>query len=339
MTSISTAAAKPSCGLLANAGPIGFGAWPIGNGTNTYGRVDEEEALAALRLFMETGGTFIDTARAYGERSERLVGQAVRESGRRDSVIIATKSAAGETRDSIPLLRKDLETSLKTMHIDVVDLFQLHQPPEDPDVMAEVLEELDRFKREGKIKASGASIKGPDVTDATGELCLRYIRSGKIDAIQVVYSVLRQKLAPIIREAGERGILVIARTVLESGFLAGLSSLGLGDPGSMCSFAPPDQRSRYSASSLQAVVAGAREFEESCRRLAGEVPFAHVATRFALSCQGVGTVILGMRNRAHVMENMNVTKSGVMKDARDLATLHAELVHRFAGRSAEFNYH
>jgi len=77
----------------------------------------------------------------------------------------------------------DLEESLRLLQTDYVDVFQLHQPPEDPEVMNRALDEMDQLQREGKIRAIGASIKGADVTRKTVDLCYQYMDTGRLDAI------------------------------------------------------------------------------------------------------------------------------------------------------------
>ena len=103
---------------------IGYGAWPIGNNdAYDYGSINEEEAKAVVRAYLEEGGNFIDTARGYGERSERIIGTVIKELGCREKVYIATKSVGGQTVDTIPGLRVDLEESLRLLQTNYVDVF------------------------------------------------------------------------------------------------------------------------------------------------------------------------------------------------------------------------
>jgi len=97
----------------------GFGAIPIQ-------RLSFEETKALLRRAYDNGINFFDTARAYTD-SEEKIGSAL--SDVRSNIIIATKSQA---KDKKTLLR-DLETSLKTLKTDYVDILQLHNPKDIPD--------------------------------------------------------------------------------------------------------------------------------------------------------------------------------------------------------------
>ena len=91
---------------------LGFGGIPIQ-------RLSEEEAVEVVRKCLDLGVTFLDTANAYTTSEERI-GKAIR--GRRDEVVIATKSGA-RTREG---LEKHLKLSLERLGTDYIDLFQFH---------------------------------------------------------------------------------------------------------------------------------------------------------------------------------------------------------------------
>src|SRR4028118_1670538 len=116
---------------------IGFGAWAIGG--TSWGPQDDEDSLRALARYFELGGNFIDTARAYGNgHSEKLIGQALRERGRRDDVVIATKVPPANRKwgpgPEIPIeqaftpqhIRETCEASLQELGVETVDVLQLH---------------------------------------------------------------------------------------------------------------------------------------------------------------------------------------------------------------------
>jgi len=276
---------------------IGYGGWTIGNnGNNEYGDIDEREAAEVVKTYIDKGGNFIDTARAYGERSERIIGSVISGHVDREAVCIATKSKGGETAETIGEIRSDLEESLRLLRTDYVDVFQLHMPPEDPDVMNRALDEMDELKSEGKIRSLGASIKGVDVTERTVDLCHQYMDTGRIDVIQLVYSILRQKMRGVIRMAKEKNIGIIVRTSLESGLLTGKYA-----PGHR--FTGLDQRRRYSRENLDFVLRTARELKEKAVRPPYQ-NLAQVAIRFALEPDGVSTVIVGAHRVRNVQQNV-----------------------------------
>ena len=104
---------------------IAFGAWPVGGG---LGSVPEEQGIATVKAALEVGMTFIDTAEGY-QSSETVVGKAIR--GRRDEVFLATKLSGSD--HSAEHMTSAIETSLRTLGSDYIDLYQLHSPsPESP---------------------------------------------------------------------------------------------------------------------------------------------------------------------------------------------------------------
>ena len=201
---------------------LSLGTWPLGGAGSTpnYGAITEEEAMAVLDAYVEAGGNFIDTARAYND-SEKNIGKYLKQSGRRDQLVIASKTRAGEEAETLTRIEVDLETSLRELGTDHLDVYFLHFPPDDPGVMERALEKMLAFKRDGKIRAIGASIKGPNVTAATQAMCDTYIATGHVDVFMLVYSILRQRNLSAIEKAEKNGIGVIVRTVLESGLLTG----------------------------------------------------------------------------------------------------------------------
>ena len=130
---------------------VGFGGIPIQ-------RISEEEAIRVVKRCYELGINYYDTARGYTTSEERI-GKALE--GVRDNVYIATKSHAKTAKE----LRENLETSLKNLRTDYIDLYQLHnvgletyktlQAPGGP------LEELLKIKEEGVARHIGATSHSP----------------------------------------------------------------------------------------------------------------------------------------------------------------------------------
>ena len=118
----------------------GFGALPIQ-------RISRNDAAYLLRKAYDGGINYFDTARAYSD-SEEKIGFAF--DGMRDKVIIATKSGATKSAD----LRADLETSLRMLRTDYIDVYQFHNPAFCPKPGGEdgLYEEALRMKAEGKIR-------------------------------------------------------------------------------------------------------------------------------------------------------------------------------------------
>ena len=118
------------------------------------------EAHRMLDRFVDAGGTFIDTADVYGDgESERTLAPWLARS--RDKVVIATKvrfpvSDPGGEGLAPDRIRAACEASLRRLHVDVIDLYQVHAP--DPTVaLEETLAALNELVEVGKVRALGAS--------------------------------------------------------------------------------------------------------------------------------------------------------------------------------------
>ena len=277
---------------------VGLGTWPFavpGAGLN-YGGIPESQALAVLDAYVEGGGNFIDTARAYNE-VEPIIGKYLRQTGNRDRLIISSKTLSGGNARSLPGIATDLEATLRALMTDHVDVYFLHQPPEDPDVIEPALEKMLALKQAGKIRAIGASIKGPNVTAATQALCNTYIATGRIDVLQVVYNILRQQNRRAIERAKENGVGVVVRTVLESGLLTGAYA-----PGHV--FVGTDHRARYDREKLDYALRTVEEVGAfAVRPPYTELP--QVAIGFSLRAPGVSCIILGAQSPDEVRMNLS----------------------------------
>ena len=215
-----------------DASVVALGTWAIGGGT-WWGESDDEQSIRAIHAAIEAGITLIDTAPVYGwGRSEEVVGKAIHD--RRDKIVLATKCGlwwhddTGETffemeghtvkrtlgRDTI---RQEIEFSLKRLRTDYIDLYQTHWPSLDPEhePIAETMASLLELKKEGKIRAIGAS--NVDIP-----MIKEYQAAGVLDTIQPRYSMLdraiEQELLPYCIE---QGIGSLAYSPLEQGLLTG----------------------------------------------------------------------------------------------------------------------
>ena len=192
---------------------ISFGSWAIGG---SWGKVDDQESLDALREALDLGVNFIDTADNYGNgRSERLIGSFI---GNNDEIKVATKLgrrlsphiAEGYTEDNI---RSFIESSLRNLQRDCLDLIQLHTPPTKVYYKPEVFETLDSLVKEGKIRYYGVSVE-------TVEEGLKAIEYPNVASVQIIFNMFRHRPAEkLLAECKARNVAVIARVPLASGLL------------------------------------------------------------------------------------------------------------------------
>jgi aryl-alcohol dehydrogenase-like predicted oxidoreductase len=297
---------------------IGFGAWGIG-GKQWLGGSDDE-SLAALRRSIELGLNFIDTALAYGDgHSEHLVGRVVREA-RGPRVYIATKAppknriwpagAGSCIEDVLPYdyIVRSAEESLRNLGTGTIDLFQLHVWNAEWTPREEWRRAFEDLKRSGKIAAAGISI-----TEHEPDTALDAVRTGLVDAVQVIYNVFdrspERNLFPLC-EREEVGVL--ARVPLDEGALAGTVDENT-------KFPPGDFREWYFRGDRKKQVAGrVAALKSDLGSDAGRLP--DLALRFCLEHPAVSTVIPGMRTVRHAEENAALPDLGPLAPAT-LATL------------------
>lgn len=283
-----------------NVSRVGFGAWGIGG--EKVGNTTPIDGEAAILSYLNNGGNIIDTAPTYGN-SEKCIRNALKHYTGSDPVYLCTKTKNGETKDSIPYIRTSCEKSLSNLDVDCIDIFYLHMPPEEDDVVDEALSELEALKKEGKIRSIGVSIKGAAVTSDTSHLCKKYIDSGRIDVIELVYSVLRQSNIEAMKYARSKGVEIVARTVLESGFLTEKYGKGY-------RFDTTDHRSRWNRQ-----VDTIAEYVKTLREKYTTETFNSVAAislAFSLKEESVSCIVLGAKNRDQVEKNFELIQKGIM---------------------------
>ena len=137
---------------------------PLCLGTDNFANpTPEAEAGKIINLALDAGINIIDTSNSYAKgECERIIGQALKASGRRDEVILATKfhyptgpsaNARGNSRHH---LTRACEESLRRLQTDHIDLYQTHRP--DFDIpLDETLRGLDDLVSAGKVRYIGSS--------------------------------------------------------------------------------------------------------------------------------------------------------------------------------------
>ena len=141
---------------------------PIGLGTVAAGVVWEgAEGDRIFDTYLDLGGNMIDTARVYAHgRSEGVVGEWLKRSGKRNDVVIITKGGHPKfdspdddlhiSRMTPADMRSDIETSLKLLCTDVIDIYFYHRDDRKQSVEEEI-ETMEQFRKEGKIRYYGCS--------------------------------------------------------------------------------------------------------------------------------------------------------------------------------------
>jgi aryl-alcohol dehydrogenase-like predicted oxidoreductase len=279
---------------------VGFGAWAIGG---SWGAVDEAGAMAALNASIDEGINFIDTADVYGDgRSERLVSRLLRE--RSERIYVATKAgqslaphvAGGYNQSN---LTKFVESSLKNLRVDALDLLQLHCPPNEVYYMPEVFQVLEDLVGAGKLRYYGVSVEKV-------EEGLKAIEYPNLQSVQIIFNVFRQRPAELFFErALEKKVGILARVPLASGLLTGKMDRST-------TFPDDDHRNfnRDGAAFDVGETFSGVDFETGLKavdRLRTLIPadlsMTQFALRWILMFEAVSCVIPGAKNRSQALEN------------------------------------
>jgi hypothetical protein len=270
---------------------IAFGTWSFGG---EWGAFDAEEAKGTIMRAFDLGITLFDTAQGYGfGASEVLLADALWQRVSRNDVVVATKGGlrrqgGGLVRDaSARWLRAGVESSLRNLRTDYIDLYHVHWP--DPNAPAEeTAGALEDLVREGKIRHVGVSNYNAKQMD---ELA----RSGRVETLQPPYHMFRRDIeAEILPYAAEHDIGVLAYGPLAHGLLAGAMSPGTTFPADDWRSHSPDFTGERFRRNLQVV----DELKDFARERAISLP--QLAVAWTLSNPAVQVAIVGARRPAHL---------------------------------------
>ncbi len=287
---------------------IGYGMWGMAGWTGS----DDDESLGSLQRAIELGCNFFDTAWSYGEgHSERLLGQIVRANPDRrlyTATKLPPKNGEWPARRDAPLdevypaehIRAYAQRSLENLGLDHVDLLQFHVWNDAWAGDERWQRATEDLKRQSLIGALGVSVNRWEPANV-----LRTLRTGQVEAVQVVYNVFDQ--APedeLFRLCRQLDVAVIARVPFDEGSLTGTLTAESRWP-------PGDFRNAYfSPRNLHATL----ERVDAVRPL---VPtgqsLPEMALRFILANPDVSTVIPGMRKRQHVEANVAAGERGPLE--------------------------
>ena len=211
---------------LRRLGNSGLKVSVIGLGCNNFGmRIDQAQTRMVVDAALDAGINFFDTADIYGgSKSEVFLGEALK--GRREKAVLATKFAnpMGESAylrgGARRYIVKAVEDSLKRLHTDHIDLYQMHVP--DPDTpIEETLRALDDLVRAGKVLYIGNSnFTGWQIADADWTSRTRGLE--RFVSAQNNFSLLERGVEREVLPACERfGLGLLPYFPLASGFLTG----------------------------------------------------------------------------------------------------------------------
>lgn len=294
---------------------------------NFGGPTPEDESIRIIHRALDAGINFIDTANVYNAgESERIIGKALKENGKRDQVVLATKvhgrmgEGPNDQGNSRYHIMKACEDSLRRLQTDHIDLYQLHRPsltiPQD-----ETLRALDDLVRQGKVRYIGCStfpawmvMEAIAISERMG--LARFVSE------QPPYNLLDRRIEnELIPLAQRYGLAILPWSPLAGGILAGRYAKG--QP------FPEDSRAgRHGGSGMFADRITAKGLEVA-EKLAGRarergMTASQLALLWCKDQPGVTSPIIGPRTVAHLEELLPVLEMSLSDEDRVFCD---ELVH------------
>ena len=308
---------------------VGYGMWGMGGWSGS----NDDESRSSLELATSLGCNFFDTAWGYGEgHSERLLGQLVR--AHSDEILytaskIPPKNRVWPSRREFTLddcfppdhIREYAERTLENLGTDRVDLLQFHVWEDSWARDERWQRAIADLKAEGVISGVGVSVNRWEPWNV-----LETLRTGMVDAVQVIYNIFDQapedELFPLCRELD---IAVIARVPFDEGTLTGTFTKSTTFPSGdwrRLYFVPENLESSVDrADALKSLVPPGMSLPE-------------LALRFILSNDDVSTVIPGMRRASHVSSNVSASDKGSLSPSQ----LQALRAHRWDRTPTAWSY-
>jgi len=157
----------------------------------------------------DIGITYFDSARSYQQgNNERMVGGALK--ARRKNLVLSTKTGAKDKATAM----QHIDTSLKELGTDHVDIWYLHGKSNIADVTDDLIDAQQTAKQQGKIRFAGVSTHA-----GQAELIPGLVKTGKIDVILCAYNFsLDPKIGEAIATAAKAGVGIVGMKVMAGGF-------------------------------------------------------------------------------------------------------------------------
>lgn len=288
---------------------LALGTWVTGGWA--WGGADESDSLKAILRAFEAGINFVDTAPVYGfGKAEEIVGQALREWGASDRLVIATKCALewdekqNIRRNASPRrILQEIDQSLHRLGLERIDLYQIHWPDSQTPFETS-METMVKLQEAGKIRYIG-------VSNFNREQITACQRVTPVHSLQSPFNLFEREIqGELLPFCESTGIATMAYGGLCRGLLTGkftgLESFPRGDLRRADPKFKPDRFGQY----IKAVA--------DLRKLAAKyhkTP-AQFALRWALQQPGITTVLAGARTAAQVEDNVGA--AGWCIEAEDL---------------------
>jgi aryl-alcohol dehydrogenase-like predicted oxidoreductase len=288
---------------------IGYGMWGMAGWTES----DDEESLVSLQRAVDLGCNFFDTAWGYGAgHSESLLGTLVRNNPEKKIYTaskIPPKNFEWPARPDATLdecfppdhIDEYVHKSLDNIGLESFDLMQFHVWQDSWVEDGRWVKAIDELRAQGLIKAVGISLNRWEPWNG-----VKAVRSGAVDAVQVIYNIFDQNPEDELFPACEEmDVAVIARVPFDEGTLTGTLT-------KESSWPEGDWRNTYF---VPENLIPSVERAEALKPIVPEgMSMPEMALRFILSNQAVSTIIPGMRKTSHVDANIATSDAGPLPD-------------------------
>ena len=284
---------------------IGYGMWGMAGWTGS----DDEQSLSSLQTAIDLGLNFFDTAWAYGDgHSEKLLGQILRNNPDKrlyTATKIPPKNRIWPSRREFSLddcyppdyIEDYVHRSLKNIAVDTIDLIQFHTWEDSWSTDDRWANTMAKLLQAGKILSVGISINRWEAWNG-----VQTVKSGLIDAVQVIYNIFDQNPEDELFPAcDENDVAVIARVPFDEGTLTGTLTLD-------SKWAEGDWRNSYFV--LENLKSSVEHAELLNALVPADMSMPEMALRFILNNPTVSTIIPGMRKLEHVKSNIAASDSG-----------------------------
>ena len=304
-----------------NLGRTGVKVSPLCLGCMMFGRkTSEEDSIPIIHKAIDSGINFLDTANVYGRgRSEEVVGNALKLTGKRSKIVLATK-VFGKMDDDDPNashshrrhIIEQCEASLKRLQTDYIDLYQIHRPTSDIPI-DETLRALDDLVQSGKIRYIGTS------TFAAWQLVESLWASkeyglNRFISEQPPYHLLDRRIErELVPMAQTYGIAIIPWSPLAGGFLTGKYKRGENRPAG--ARFDPENESDWAVSHFTDAAFTALELLEIIAEEKGS-SISQLALAWCAQQPGITSPIIGPRTMEQLIDNLGAAEIEITDNDR-----------------------
>ncbi|WP_100488920.1 aldo/keto reductase [Sporolactobacillus pectinivorans] len=300
---------------------IALGTWAIGGWM--WGGSDDRESIRTIHQALDSGITTIDTAPAYGQgHAEKVVGQALKEYGKRSEIVLATKVCLDWIGTDVfrngskELIHRQIEDSLKRLGTDYIDIYQVHWP--DPLVpIEETAEAMGELYKEGKIRAIG-------VSNFTVDQMERFNKVAPLHTVQPPYNLFERDIdQDVLPFSKKNGIVALCYGSLCRGLLSGKMTADRKFTGDDLRLSDP----KFKAPHFAHYLAAADELSQLAKDRYGKSLRA-LAVRWILERTGDGIALWGARHPDQIAAATEVSDFHIddqtLKDIDSILVKHIE---------------